>query len=128
MDEFKAVSENARRENRRRNIIAVVVVILILSPLAMMAYRPAWVLGIEPGTLAHSVGGSAPHAPTCTQHEDGIWRCTRWDSRSSSPVPYRVRTHGDFGCWSAWRDDHGSPTAPHMISGCITFLDALSPL
>ena len=51
---------------------AVLILSAIFVPLAFLAHRPAFILGIEPGALAHSVGGYAPHGPTCNKEGDDL--------------------------------------------------------
>jgi uncharacterized membrane protein len=126
-----AMGKAARRQaERRMNAKAFVIVGAILIALGFVAYRPAVILGVEPGALANSVSdasGGGLGGSSCRDHGDGVWFCSVMDREGSSGTGYRVTTHG-FGCWNAVHAGRPLRGMAEESSGCIGFFDALSPL
>src|SRR4051794_21038052 len=92
-----------RRAERRLNAKAFAIVAVVLLPLAFVAYRPAVILGVEPGALANSVSGASGGSSLgsdCRKQGGGNWFCSVMDKEGSSGTGYRVTTHG-LGCWEA---------------------------
>src|SRR3954468_17331326 len=119
-----------RRAERKSDLKALAIVLVILLPLAFVAWRPAVILGVEPGALARSVSGEVPgrhFAGACRSSGNDTWVCSVIDSGArSGGTPYQVHTPGPR-CWDAVqaRPLRGLAT---QSSGCNGFFDALSPL
>ena len=115
----------ARRAERRKNLIALAIAFGIVVLAALFAWRPAPLLGVSEGALAHSVAGEvdvfieygAGPKPACSEGHADRWTCViRNPSDSEHPVAtYTVRTTG-VGCWDA-------RGAGEHLNGCISIFD-----
>src|SRR4051794_40387295 len=71
-----------RQAERRLNAKAFAIVAVVLLPLAFVAYRPAVILGVEPGALANSVSdasGGSSLGSDCRKQGGGNWFCSVMD-------------------------------------------------
>lgn len=92
--------------------------------LGLFGARPSAVLGVDGGSLQHSVGNSFIFGSESGCERSGrTWTCFRWDGGDSSDVPYRVKVNG-MGCWQAVREGSAGERDPaKRVSGCITLYD-----
>ncbi len=112
------------------NMRAFAIAGLILLGLGFVAWRPAVVLGVEPGALARSVSGEVGGSSVgsnCRDRGSGDWFCSVMDREGSSGTGYSVNTRG-LGCWDAARVGRPVGELQATASGCIGFFDELSPL
>jgi hypothetical protein len=112
---------------RRRKALTIAVAALVL--VGAFAARPTVLLGTDPGSLQHSVGGGLmPFEKQCQPRPSGDWTCYIFDSGLSGDMPYL--TEVDWaGCWTA-RSLHSGRLAPRVMtrSGCVTMFDHFRPL
>jgi hypothetical protein len=126
---IRALMDARRREERRRNITVIAIVVLLVLLLAAFAYRPATVIGVHGGALAHSVRGSAGLGGqyACVAAAGGRWRCQAGGAAKPGAARYTVTTSGPFGCWTARRlGSEGNGATPKHASGCIDVADVIS--
>ena len=101
-----------------RGALKVLLVVAPLVALALFAYRPTPVVGVDGSSLAFSVG-SGWSSDQCAAVEDR-WNCEiDLDPGSGAIVYYKVTVDG-VGCWEATpaRASRGKRT-----TGCISLLD-----
>ena len=118
---------------RQKAIIAsaAAVALAVVGGLAILALRPALVMGVGGDALSHSVQdeiGAAGREGHCESRGDSNWSCSvTFEGDTSSPgygVGYKVVADA-FGCWHAARDEarpsRGEP--PRRAEGCIYLWD-----
>lgn len=110
---------------------AAAVALAVVGGLAILALRPALVMGAGEDALSHSVQGEigAPgREGRCESRDDGNWSCSvTFVGDTSSPgygVDYEVVADA-FGCWHAVRasDSRTRGEAPRRAEGCIYLWD-----
>jgi len=118
---------------RRKAIIAsaAAIALAVVAGLAILAIRPALVIGAGRDALSHSVQGvigAAGREGSCENRGDGTWICSVifvGDSSSPGyPVDYEV-VADTFGCWHATLANTGQDRgeSPGSAKGCIYFWD-----
>jgi hypothetical protein len=111
----------------RQRLIAIAATTFLL--VGVVSARPTLILGTDPGSLQHSVGGGLmPFEKQCQPRPSGDWTCYIFDSGLSGDMPYL--TEVDWaGCWTA-RSLHSGRLAPRVMtrSGCVTMFDHFRPL
>jgi len=119
---------------RRKQAILVagaMVALLFVAFLVVLAFRPALVLGIDGGTLAHSVDSKLPSIGNpghCERAVSSKWVChVLFEDDPGSGggyVAYAVRANG-FGCWHATRPtgSRSGDRLPAKMHGCIYLWD-----
>jgi hypothetical protein len=111
--------------DRRRNLAIAAAFLAVVVILALLAYRPATVLGIEGEALASSVSGVGyGKEGDCREVGEDLWRCEVLDDVSSGRHLYSVQTRG-LGCWEAWTGDLDQARDRQTFSGCISLVDVL---
>jgi len=112
-------------------VAAATAAVLFLGLLATLAFRPALVLGIEGGALAHSVDADLPSIGDpghCERRPDGAWTChVLFEDDPGSGggyVAYEVVANG-VGCWHARRPggSRSGDLLPAKMHGCIYLWD-----
>jgi len=112
-------------------VAAVTAAALFLALIATLACRPAVLLGIERGALAHSVDSDLPSIGDpghCEHRADGDWTChVLFEDDPGSGggyVAYEVVTNG-AGCWHATRPagSRSGDRLPAKMHGCIYLWD-----
>lgn len=120
-------------QRRKQAIVAVAATaaLLFLALLSSLAFRPAVVLGIDGGTLAHSVDAKLPSIGDpghCEQSANGAWLChVLFEDDPGSGggyIVYRVTADG-LGCWHAVRPrgSRSGDRLPARMHGCIYLWD-----
>jgi hypothetical protein len=105
--------------------------LLFVALLAVLTFRPALVLGIDGGALAHSVDSKLPSIGNpghCERRANGRWTChVLFEDDPGSGggyVVYEVAANR-FGCWHAARPS-GSRSGDRLLAkmhGCIYLWD-----
>ena len=112
-------------------VVAATAALLFVALLASLVFRPAVVLGIDGGTLAHSVDSKLPSIGDpghCERGANGAWLChVLFEDDPGSGggyIVYRVRTDG-LGCWHAARPPgaRSGDKLPARMHGCIYLWD-----
>ena len=129
----KELPRMGSREDRRLNLRIGLGLLLFVVALALFAYRPAALLGVNGDALASSLGNErvSDHALTsslgnesagsCVEVADSRWECEIVIDPSSGSQTLYVETRA-WGCWDAYPNterDRGG------LSGCVTFSDML---
>lgn len=120
-------------QRRKQAIVAVAATtaLLFLALLASLVFRPALVLGIDGGTLAHSVDSKLPSIGDpghCERSANGAWLChVLFEDDPGSGggyIAYRVVADG-LGCWHAVRppSSRNGDKLPARMHGCIYLWD-----
>jgi hypothetical protein len=112
-------------------VAAATMAIGVLALIAVLAFRPAFLLGIDGATLAHSVDSKLPSIGDpgdCRRGPNGNWLCHllfEQDTGSGGGhVAYEV-TAERFGCWRATRPNgsRSGDKLPAETHGCIYLWD-----
>ncbi|HET7484313.1 MAG TPA: hypothetical protein VFJ64_02945 [Solirubrobacterales bacterium] len=120
-------------QRRKQAILAAAaaVAIGVVALLAVLAFRPALVLGVDGGTLAHSVDSKLPSIGDpghCQRGTNGDWLChllfEQDPGSGGGYVAYEV-TADRFGCWRATRPNgsRSGDKLPAVTHGCIYLWD-----
>jgi hypothetical protein len=116
-----------RLKPRRQRLFAIALLTFVL--IGAFSARPTVLIGTDPESLQHSVGGGLVlFEDQCRSGPGENWTCYIFDSGSSGDVPYL--TEVDWaGCWTA-RSLHTGRLAPQVVedSGCVTMFDHVRPL
>lgn len=110
---------------------AALVAVALIAPIC---FRPAFIVGPNDESLAHSLRRAVdgPETGNCTEVGSG-WRCrVLGESAFQVGVAGPSRTYlaevGDWGCWEARMiDGKSGDYFPGTIHGCITIGDLLRP-
>jgi hypothetical protein len=113
------VAPSLDREAKRRTRLIVGAFFLIVVVVALFAWRPATVVGVDGQALHASVTGLEGD---CESLENDLWLCTTNDPMSSEGGAHTVEMQS-FGCWHAWNGDRVVGDRPPTDSGCITVVD-----
>lgn len=119
---------------RRKQAILVAgatAALLLVALLALLAFRPATVLGIDGDTLAHSVDSELPSIGDpgrCERDTEGNWTChVLFEDDPGSGGGYVVYAvvANRFGCWHATRPrgSRSGDRLPADMHGCIYLWD-----
>jgi len=112
-------------------VAAATVALLCVALLAALAFRPAVVLGVDGGALAHSVDSRLPSIGDpghCERGADGKWTChvlfEQDPGSGGGYVAYRVVANR-LGCWQATRPagSRSGDRLPARMHGCIYLWD-----
>jgi hypothetical protein len=120
-------------QRRKLAILAVAATVAtgVVALLAVLAFRPALLLGIDGATLAHSVDSRLPSIGDpghCKRGPSGNWHCNllfEQDPGSGGGyVAYEV-TADRFGCWRATRPkgSRSGDKLPSVMHGCAYLWD-----
>jgi len=120
-------------QRRKQAILAAVttVAIGVVALLAVLAFRPALVLGTDGGALAHSVDSRLPSIGDpgrCGRDPNGDWLChllfEQDPGSGGGYVLYEV-VADRFGCWHATRPNgsRSGDKLPAKTHGCIYLWD-----
>ena len=95
-------------------LLAGALVILAIAAIAVLAYRPARIIGANEKSVAYSLRQEAdsPEA-ACREKAGDAFDCAVKGSKPSATSAYRVDVD-DWGCWE---------TKGGKLSGCITISD-----
>lgn len=97
-------------------LLSVVFTVLSLAAIALLAFRPATLIGISEDALAKSIGDEAGAPRATCEGDDDRWTCAVGSPGDAT----RYRVSGEsLGCWETER---GGP-ARDELSGCVTLLD-----
>lgn len=101
--------------------IALLIAFVTLAGMALIfSARPTPVLGVDAGSLAHSVKSAGAG---CSENSDGTWVCVLEGDKADTRYSVDVRWDG---CWEATR--YRGPVTeftPDSKSGCIDIWDHL---
>lgn len=102
--------------------VATFVALLVVG--AIFVIRPTPFIGVTPGAMASSLGGSvsARGPVSCTEAGEDEWSCDA-GAKGAAARSFDVTVNG-FGCWTA-TPEGGTPQVgtPATITGCITVFD-----
>jgi hypothetical protein len=109
-------------------LLAGALVILAIAAIALLAYRPARIIGANEKSMAYSLRQEAgsPEA-TCREKPDDTFDCVVKASGSSATSAYLVDVD-DWGCWDARSRGGGEAAGAGFkpkLSGCITIADLI---
>jgi hypothetical protein len=120
-----------QRRKRAILVAGAAAALLFVALLAVLTFRPATVLGIDGGALAHSVDSKLPSIGDpghCERGGGGSWTChVLFEDDPGSGGGYVVYevVADRFGCWRATRPDgsRSGDRLPAKTHGCIYLWD-----
>ena len=111
----------SRSTERRANLFAVGGLLAVVALVALLAYRPATVLGVDGDSLASSIGDGLDLSLSkgACKEADGEWRCDLRAQDSSGGGGVFVVSTRAFGCWDAVPPSRVGTQAGPTLSACI---------
>ncbi len=108
-------------------LFAIVLVLVAIAAIAVLAYRPARIIGTNEKALAYSLRQEADSPEGGCRGEDERFQCLLRSPDSPATSGYRIEVD-DWGCWDAESLGGGEAEGagfPRTLSGCITIADLI---
>lgn len=108
-------------------LLAIVLLLLAIAAIAVLAFRPARVIGTNEKALAYSLRQEADSPQAACRGEDDRFRCILRAPGSPAASAYRLSVD-DWGCWDAESRGGGEASGAgfeQALSGCITIADLI---
>jgi hypothetical protein len=103
-------------------LLALILFVLSLAAIALLAFRPALVIGANEDSVAHALQSDAEALRSACDGTDDQYKCVIEPVGRTEGIRYDV-TVDKWGCWEATPVDR-SPKDDDL-SGCLTVADVI---